>query len=76
MSDATRRSLRTLFQIGTVTVIVQALVAFDVPLTPPQQAALTAVLTVVFTFVQNILENSGAITTFGKEPQAPEGHGP
>lgn len=75
MNDAAARAARTLFQVGTVTVIVQALVAFNVPLSGPQQAALTAVLTVVFTFVQNLLENNGALPTVGKELQSPEAHG-
>lgn len=76
MNDATKRALRTLFQVGTVTVIVQAAVAFDLPLNPPQQAALTAVLTVIFTFIQNMLENAGTIPTVAKDLQTPEAHGP
>jgi hypothetical protein len=71
MNDATRRALRSLFQVGLVTAFVQLLIAFNVPVTAQQQAAIVAFATPLLVLVQNLLEDAGSIPAYGKAPASP-----
>ena len=61
-SDPTRRALRTLFQVGTITALIQLYNMFsDRPLNAEQVSAVTAVGAILIAFVQNYLEDAGAV---------------
>lgn len=67
MSETLRRALRTLCQAAPAGVIVGLLVAFRL-VNAEQATALTAVLTVAFTFGYNALEDAGVPVPVKREP--------
>lgn len=66
LSDPVRRALRTLMQVGLVTAVLELLVAFGVPVSREQQAALLAVATPLVAFAQNLLEDAGTLPPLAK----------
>lgn len=61
MSDAQKRALRTLFQVGLVQAIIVAYNAFaPAKLTVEQAAAITGLATPLISFAQNWLETNTA----------------
>lgn len=69
MSDALRRSIRGLVQIGFVSAIIVLLAAFDIiSWNETQTAAVMAVATPIVSFIQNFLEDAGSIPAYGKSP--------
>lgn len=69
MSDATRRALRSLLQIGTVNAVIALLAVFEViHWTPVQVGAVNAVALPLVSFAQNWLEDKGAIPALIKSP--------
>ncbi len=68
-SDPVRRGLRTLFQVGTVTLAIQGWNLFAGPshqLTPEQTAWITTLGTLLVSLSQNALEEAGAVPTMLK----------
>jgi hypothetical protein len=71
--DALNRGIRTLFQVGTVTLLIQGYNLFaSTPLTADQTAWATAFGTMIVSFVQNMLEDSGAIPSLLKGDPTPD----
>lgn len=73
-ADATRRATRTLFQVGTVTALIQlynVMAGDQRELNADQVAALTTVGTIIVSFLQNLLEEQGAVPEMLKRPTAP-----
>jgi hypothetical protein len=69
VNDATRRAIRGLVQSGIGATIIGLLAVFEIIHWNEQQtAAVMALLTLVITFAQNMLEDSGAIPSLGKSP--------
>jgi len=69
VSDALRRSLRGLVQIGFVSAIIIMLAAFEIiSWNETQTAAVMAVATPIVSFIQNLLEDNGTIPAYGKSP--------
>jgi hypothetical protein len=61
-SDAARRAVRTLFQVGTITALIQLYnVMTSRPLTADQVAAVTTVGTLLVSFLQNLLEQEQVV---------------
>lgn len=74
MNDATRRALRTLFQVGSVSALIGLYNAFaPQPLNSAQVGALTTFGTLAVSFVQNLLEDTGTIPAIGKPPSGDGG---
>ncbi len=68
-SDPVRRALRGLFQVGAVTLAIQGYNLFAPrPLNAEQTAWVTAFGTFLVAFVQNMLEEAGAVPTMLKGP--------
>lgn len=67
MSETLRRALRTLCQAAPAGVIVGVLVVFHL-VSAEQATALTALLTVVFTFGYNALEDAGVPVPVKRAP--------
>lgn len=61
MPDPIKRILRTLFQASTAGVVTGALAAFGVVQGEVKVGALLALLTVVFSALQNGLEEAGTV---------------
>ncbi len=69
MSDAQRRALRGFVQIGLVSSVIALLAAFEViHWTETQTVAVMSVATPIVGFIQNWLEDAGAIPAYGKSP--------
>lgn len=69
MTDAQRRALRSLIQIGLVQGVLQLYNAFaTVDLTGEQVSAITFVATPIVAFVQNWLEDNTAFPAVLKAP--------
>lgn len=69
MSDALRRSLRGLVQIGFVSAVIIMLAAFGIiSWDETQTAAVMSVATPIVSFIQNLLEDNGTIPSYGKSP--------
>lgn len=68
--DSVRRVVRTSVQTGAAGAVVALIAAFT-PLNPTQTAALTSVLTLAFSYLQNLLESQGAIPPMLKGPPPP-----
>lgn len=69
MSDAQRRALRTLVQVGLVQALIQLYNAFapvQYDLTLEQQSAITVVATPIVVFIQNWLEDNTSVPTLLK----------
>ena len=75
MSDALRRGIRSLSQLSVGEIIVQVVEAFLVPLNEAQHVAALGAITVIWTFIQNALEDKGVIPALLKAP-ASEGANP
>ena len=72
MSDAQRRALRSLFQVGVVQGLMLLYNAFAaVPLTANQTTAITVAITPLFVFAQNWLEDNTRMAAVGKAPASP-----
>lgn len=72
MSDAQRRALRALIQIGFVQALIQLYQAFaPVRLTADQVQALTVVATPLLAFGQNWLEDNTSAPALLKAPPSP-----
>lgn len=72
-ADATRRAARTLFQVGTVTALIQlynVMVGDQRQLNADQVAAVTTVGTILVSLIQNLLEEQGAVPEMLKGPPA------
>jgi hypothetical protein len=72
--DAARRATRTLFQVGTVTALIQlynVMVGDQRQLNADQVAAVTTVGTILVSLIQNLLEENGAVPEMLKRPSAP-----
>jgi hypothetical protein len=69
VSDAQRRAIRGLVQIGFVSAIIIMLAAFEIiSWNETQTAAVMAVATPIVAFIQNWLEDQGSIPSYGKAP--------
>lgn len=69
MSDAQRRAVRGFVQIGLVSAVIALLAAFEViSWTETQTVAVMAVATPIVAFIQNWMEDQGAIPAYGKAP--------
>lgn len=69
--DAARRATRTLFQVGTVTALIQlynVMVGEQRQLNADQVAAVTTVGTILVSLIQNLLEENGAVPEMLKGP--------
>jgi hypothetical protein len=75
VNDASRRSVRTLLQIGVVEGILQLLTAFGLQLTEEQHAAILVVATPLVTALQCYLEDTTKLPALLKAP-ASEGQNP
>jgi len=72
MSDAQRRGLRSLLQVGLVQALIQLYNAFAaVDLTAEQVSAITMVATPILAFAQNWLEDSTSFPALLKAPASP-----
>lgn len=68
-SEPARRMLRTLFQVGTVTLLIQGYNVFVEPdLTAEQVSWLTAFGTMLVSFGQNALEDANVVPKMLKGP--------
>jgi negative regulator of sigma E activity len=75
VNDASRRSVRTLLQIGVVEGVLQLLTAFGLQLTEEQHAAILVVATPLVTALQCWLEDNSNMPAILKAP-ASEGQNP
>lgn len=75
MSDALRRGIRGGLQLSVAEIFVQFIEAFMMELTEAQHVALLGMLTLLFTIIQNALEDKGSIPALLKAP-ASEGVNP
>ena len=72
MSDATRRGLRSLLQVGLVQAAIVLYNAFAVvELTSEQAGAITLFATPLLAFAQNWLEDNTSMPAVGKAPASP-----
>ena len=72
MSDAQRRAVRSLLQVGLVQALIQLYNAFAPnKLTPEQASAITAVMTPLVVFAQNWLEDNTQMWAMLKSPASP-----
>lgn len=69
MSDAQRRAIRSLLQVGLVQALIQLYNAFSAnDLTGEQVTAITLVATPLLVFLQNWLEDNTDFPSVGKSP--------
>lgn len=73
MKETVRRPARTAVQLGLAAAILAFVDAFSpVPLTPAQVGALGALLTILVSTAQNLLEDQNVIPPLLKGPPPPE----
>lgn len=75
MSDALRRAIRGIVQMGLAEALLRLLMAFGVALTEDQHVAILGALTPLVTLVQNLLEDNTGMPALLKGP-ASEGQNP
>jgi hypothetical protein len=71
MPDALRRAIRTFAQVAVAAAVLAAYNVFapeHLRLSTEQQAAIIAVLTPLFSYLQNLAEDAGAIPALLKAP--------
>ena len=71
MNETVRRGARTLMQVSVAAAVLKLLIAFHVPITAEQEAAIMGVLTVLVTVLHNGAEAATGMSVLKGPPGPP-----